>query len=129
MTYLVTKEEVMTLARTMRLPRKRDALVLYQQVEWRLTKRVMVLKWMRFPVDVIRLFLSFVGNESERMCRKAENKEKYTRINALVCFRVESDRWITLTQQEAHPILRRACRTRLIEMSKNFKTHPKFPWE
>jgi hypothetical protein len=126
---LVSEEEVKTLARSMRLPRKRDPLVLFQQVEWRLSKRVMILKWVRLPSDVVRYLLSFVGNESECESRKVEKKEKYARSINLSVFRIESNWWVTLIHQQAHPRIIEACKTRLLEMGAKLKKHPKFPWE
>ena len=126
---LVSEEEVMYLARTMRLPRKRDKIILFQQVNWRLTKRIMVLKWTRFPSDVVYHILSFIGNESELESRKKENKEKYTRRTALAGFRIDSEFWLTLTQQQADPRVCEVYRKGLVEMGAKLKKHPPFPWD
>jgi len=123
------QEEVTSLARSMRLPRKRDKLVLFRQVEWRLTKRVMVLKWTRFPSDVVYHILSFIGNESEIESRKSENKEKYERRIALSGFRIDCEFWLALTLQQGDPRVREAYRKRLIKMGEKLKKHPPFPWE
>ena len=119
----------MTLARTMRLPRKRDVVLLFKQVEWRLTKRVMILKWTLLPSDVVSHLLSYIGNESETESRKMENKDKYARSRDLAVFREESTNWLRLTHQQANPRMRESSRRVLIEMGDKLKKHPKFPWE
>ena len=126
---IVSQEEVMTLARTMRLPRKRDVVLLFKQVEWRLTKRVMILKWTLLPSDVVSHLLSYIGNESETESRKMENKDKYARSRDLAVFREESTNWLRLTHQQANPRMRESSRRVLIEMGDKLKKHPKFPWE
>lgn len=126
---LVSEDEVMSLARSMRLPKKRSKLSLFKQVEWSLTKRVMVLKWTRFPTDVVHFILSFVGNESELASRIWERN---VRKNTLVVFRSECNNWFRLTQQimmPGVPMRRVWCEMRLVEMGAELKKHPKFPWE
>jgi len=128
----VSEEEVMTLARSMRLPKKRDKLVLLKQVEWRLNKRIIILKWTKFPTDLVYHVLSFIGNESERESLKEENKQKYKRKCQLGCFKEESEFWLRLTEQmwlNPNSIgMRISCERRLRELAAEMKTHPRFPW-
>jgi hypothetical protein len=130
---LVLEDEVTTLARAMRLPRKRDKLVLLLQVEWRLTRRMMVIKWERFPPDVVALMLAFVGNESEKESIKKENKEKYARRHQLAVFKTEVQTWNrwnawSVVPNDRFAKMRDGARRSLETLAKEMGNHPAFPW-
>ncbi len=134
---LVLEDEVTTLARSMRLPRKRDKMVLLKQVEWRLTRRVMMIKWERFPPDVVALILAFVGNESEKESIKKENKEKYARQYArrgqLTVFREGVQTWNrwngwSVVPNDRFAKMRDGARRSLETLAKEMGDHPAFPW-
>ena len=130
----VSEEEVMTLASSMRLPKKREKLVLLKQVEWRLNKRIIILKWTKFPTDLVYHVLSYIGNESERESLKEENKQKHKRKCQLGCFKVDSDFWVSLTEQmwvNNNPSIigmRISCERRLRELASEMSPRPRFPW-
>ena len=127
---IVKEDEVTTLARSMRLPRKREKMVLLQQVEWRLTRRMMMIKWERFPPDVVALMLSFVGNESEKESIKKENKEKNTRRRQLAVFKQEVQWWNRWNVPDARfARMRDAVRRSLETLAREMGDHPAFPWQ
>ena len=131
---LALEDEVTTFARSMRLPRKRDKMVLLQQVDWRLTRRMIRIKWERFPPDVVALFLAFVGNESEKESFKKENKDKYTRRRQLAVFRQDVQSWNrwngwSIVPNDRFAKMRDGARPSLEILAKELGDQQAFPWK
>jgi hypothetical protein len=94
MSIVVKQEDVLSLAKKMRIRSKhRNIVVLQQQVQWRFDRRRIILKWKCLPEKMASLIMTFLGNESEMQSTIQEKQVAKERTKWLRRFKKNVELW------------------------------------
>jgi len=94
MSIVVKQEDVLSLAKKMRIRSKhRNIIVLQQQVQWRFDRRRIILTWKCLPKEMASLIMTFLGNESEMQSTIQEKQVAKERTKWLRRFKKNVELW------------------------------------
>jgi len=71
----------------------RDVPTLSRFIQWRYDRRSIIVKWNRFPKEVVSIMMSYVGNEYEREFELQEQHMKKTRTKYLTKYKHTKKLW------------------------------------
>ena len=146
---LVQEKNVKTLARQMNIKtRKRDIITITRHVQWRLDRRTIVLKWVRFPEVLASHIMAYLGNECEVESDLEDVRIAHKRTIGLRKFRRTASLWTTFNDSlnflvamhsKSHPGIgsqssladtrMKQLRQELIDMASTLNPAPAFPWD
>jgi hypothetical protein len=71
----------------------RDVPTLSKFIQWRYDRRSIIVKWNRFPKEVVSIMMRYVGNEYEREFELQEQHVKKTRTKYLTKYKHTEKLW------------------------------------